>query len=98
MLRENWAQRVFEHGIFKEYARQWGEPDAGADGVRDRDRHRSEAKYNAYRNLDVAVRGCEGCALKRNEFSGLRWPPWQSLASSHVSSLAWAGGNTHCEA
>jgi hypothetical protein len=43
-------------------------------------------------------RVCEGCALKRNEFSGLRWPPWQSLASSHVSSLAWAGGNTHCEA
>ena len=43
-------------------------------------------------------RGSEGCALKRNEFSGLRWPPWQSLASSHVSSLAWAGGNTHCEA
>ena len=22
------------------------------------------------------VRVCEGCALKRNEFSGLRWPPW----------------------
>ena len=41
---------------------------------------------------------CEGCALKRIEFSGLEWPPWQSLASSHVSSLAWAGGNTHCEA
>ena len=41
---------------------------------------------------------CEGCALKRNRFSGLRWPPWQSLASGHVSSLAWAGGNTHCEA
>src|ERR1017187_801573 len=47
---------------------------------------------------DRLVRICEGCALKRNRFSGLRWPPWQSLASSHVSSLAWAGGNTHCEA
>jgi hypothetical protein len=47
---------------------------------------------------DRPVRFCEGCALKRNKFSGLKWPPWQSLASSHVSSLAWMGGNTHCEA
>jgi hypothetical protein len=41
---------------------------------------------------------CAGCALRRTGFSGLKWPPWQSLASSHVPSLAWAGGNTHCEA
>src|ERR1017187_9890720 len=47
---------------------------------------------------DCHVQFCEGCALKRNKFSGLRWPSWQRLASSHVSSLAWAGGNTHCEA
>ena len=59
MLRENGAQRVFEHRVFKDYARQWGEPDTGADGVRHRDRHRPEAKYNPYRDFDVAVRACK---------------------------------------
>ena len=59
MLRENGAERVFEHRVFEDYARQWGEPDTGADGVRDRDRHRPEAKYNPYRDFDVAVRACK---------------------------------------
>jgi len=35
---------------------------------------------------------------KRMKFSGLRWPPWQSLASSRVPSLAWGSGDGHCEA
>ncbi len=61
-------------------------------------RRRPSLDGTSHMNREVHVRICEGCALKRNEFSGLRWPPWQSLASSHVSSLAWAGGNTHCEA
>ena len=39
----------------------------------------------------ITIGDREGCALKRNKFSDLRWSPWQSLASSHVSSLAWAG-------
>ena len=34
------------------------------------------------------VRFDEGCALKRMEDCGLRWPPWQSLASSQAPSLA----------
>src|SRR6267154_2082989 len=59
MLREDGAQRVSEHRVFKEYARERGETDAGADGVRNRDRHRSEAKDNPYRGLDVTVRACE---------------------------------------
>jgi len=35
---------------------------------------------------------------KRMKFSGLRRPPWQSLASSQVPSLAWGSGDGHCEA
>jgi hypothetical protein len=34
------------------------------------------------------VRFDEGCALQRMEDCGLRWPPWQSLASSQAPSLA----------
>src|ERR1700716_3129618 len=60
MLHEDGAQRVFEHGVFENYAWQRGETNAGADGVRDRDCHRSEAKYYPRRDVDVTLRACKG--------------------------------------
>jgi len=54
-----------------------------------------------YSNRPVRTRMPGGVGVapcKRMKFSGLRWPPWQSLASSRVPSLAWGSGDGHCEA
>src|ERR1700679_1716641 len=63
ILGENGTQLVFEHRVFEGHARQCGETDAGADGMCDRDRHRSEAKYDSRRGFDIAVRACKGPRL-----------------------------------